>query len=84
MANMTEKKIVVILGGNILNSGILDYCRQKDYYVVIVDWSPNAYLKGDLFLCIDVKESKTIIKALEDHGISKIYGAYSSIDLAVS
>ena len=79
----TSKKIIVILGGNILNSGIVDYCKQKDYFVVVVDWSPNAHLKGDLFLCIDVKATDEIIKALEENGIKSIYGAYSSIDLAV-
>lgn len=83
MAEITDKTKVVILGGNILNSGIVDYCKQKDYNIVIVDWSPNTYLKGDLFLCIDVKDSQAIINALEANGINKIYGAYSSIDLAV-
>ena len=80
---ITDKKIVVILGGNILNSGIVDYCKRQDYNVVVVDWSPKAHLKGDLFLCIDVKDKDAIIKALEDNGIHSIYGAYSSIDLAV-
>lgn len=80
---ITDKKIIVILGGNILNSGIVDYCKKQDYNVVVVDWSPNAHLKGDLFLCIDVKDSTSIIAALEENGIHDIYGAYSSIDLAV-
>lgn len=81
--SITDKKIIVILGGNILNSGIVDYCKRQDYNVVVVDWSPNAHIKGDLFLCIDVKDNKSIIKALEENGIHSIYGAYSSIDLAV-
>lgn len=81
--SITDKKIIVILGGNILNSGIVDYCKQQDYNVVVVDWSPNAHLKGDLFLCIDVKDKDSIIKALEENEIHDIYGAYSSIDLAV-
>lgn len=81
--SITNKKIIVILGGNILNSGIVDYCKQHDYNVVVVDWSPNAHLKGDLFLCIDVKDKDSIIEALEANGIHSIYGAYSSIDLAV-
>ena len=80
---ITDNKIIVILGGNILNSGIVDYCKKQDYNVVVVDWSPNAHLKGDLFLCIDVKDTPAIIKALEENGIHDIYGAYSSIDLAV-
>lgn len=80
---ITDKRIVIILGGNILNSGIVDYCKTQNYNVVIVDWSPKAYLKGDLFLCIDVKDTDAIIKALEKNGIHSIYGAYSSIDLAV-
>lgn len=78
-----NNKTVVILGGNVLNSGIVDYCKQKEFFVVVVDWSPNATLQGDLFLCIDVKDSATIIESLENYGINSILGAYSSIDLAV-
>lgn len=78
-----NKNCIVILGGNLLNSGIVDYCKKQGFYVVVVDWSPNAHLKGDLFLCIDVKDSPAIIKALEENDIHDIYGAYSSIDLAV-
>lgn len=83
MNNQGNQKVFVILGGNILNSGIVDYCKQKDFFVVVVDWSPKAHLKGDLFLCIDVKDKEAIINALEEKGIHSIYGAYSSIDLAV-
>ena len=83
MRNGFNQRIVVILGGNILNSGIVDYCWDKGFFVVVVDWSPDAFLKGNLFLCIDVKDHETIIKTLEDKGINSIYGAYSSIDLAV-
>lgn len=79
-----NKSIVVILGGNILNSGIVDYCKQQEYFVVVVDWSPNAALKGDLFLCIDVKDHESIINALHANGVDHIIGAYSSIDLAVN
>ncbi len=78
-----KKQVVVILGGNKLNRGIVDYCQRKGYFVVVVDWSQNAALKGDLFLCIDVKEADKIITALRENGITEILGAYSSIDLAV-
>lgn len=78
-----KDSVIILLGGNILNNGIVQYCKQHNYYVVVVDWSPNAYLKGDLFLCTDVKDSQSIIKQLEAHGISKIIGTYTSIDLAV-
>lgn len=80
---MNDKHIVVLLGGNILNSGIVDYCHNHDYFVIVIDWNQNAYLKGDLFLCIDVKDSTEIIQVLHDHGVKKILGAYTSIDLAV-
>lgn len=79
-----DKQVVVILGGNKLNRGIVDYCKQQGYFVVVVDWSPNAALKGDLFLCIDVKDADQIISKLCECGITEIVGAYSSIDLAVS
>ena len=78
-----ENKVLILLGGNILNNGIVQYCKTHNYYVVVVDWSPNAYLKGDLFLCIDVKNHKQIIEQLEAHGIHRIIGTYTSIDLAV-
>lgn len=77
------KKTVILLGGNVLNSGIVYYCRQHGISVVVVDWSPNAFLKGDLFLCIDVKDSDAILKALEENGVKSILGTYTSIDLAV-
>lgn len=78
-----KQPVVVILGGNKLNRGIVDYCKHKNFFVVVVDWSPNAAIKGDLFLCIDVKEADIIITALREYGITEILGAYSSIDLAV-
>ena len=78
-----KQPVVIILGGNKLNRGIVDYCKHKNYFVVVVDWSPDAAIKGDLFLCIDVKEADKIITALCEHGITEILGAYSSIDLAV-
>ncbi len=83
MNTITDKPIVVILGGNILNFGVYEYCKNKGYNTVVVDWSPNANLKGDLFLCIDVKDYQAIIAALRDHNITDIAGAYTSIDLAV-
>lgn len=78
-----KQPVVVLLGGNKLNRGIVEYCKSKSYFVVVVDWSPNAALKGDLFLCIDVKEADKIINALYEHGITEILGVYTSIDLAV-
>lgn len=73
----------ILLGGNILNSGIAHYCKKNQYPLIVVDWSPSAHLKGDLFLCIDVKDTNTIIQALNDNHIENIAGAFSSIDLAV-
>ena len=78
-----KEKVLILLGGNILNNGIVQYCKSHDIFIVVVDWSPNAYLKGDLFLCIDVKDHNQIIEQLEAHGIHSIIGTYTSIDLAV-
>lgn len=80
---LDNKKIIIILGGNALNSGIVDYCRKQGYFVIIVDWSQSAALKGDLFICIDVKDTNAVIKALQENNIRHIYGTYTSIDLAV-
>lgn len=78
-----KENVLILLGGNILNNGIVQYCKNHNYFVIVVDWSPNAALKGDMFLCIDVKDHKTIISELEAKGIRKIVGTYTSIDLAV-
>lgn len=83
MMDDMDDKTVVVLGGNILNAGIFDFCRNHGYRTVVVDWSPNASLKGDRFMCIDVKDHESIIQALESQGVRSICGAYSSIDLAV-
>lgn len=83
MSSNENQEYVILLGGNILNKGIVDYCKIHNKKVVIVDWSHNIHLKGDLFLCIDVKDSSAVIKALKEQGIVSICGAYSSIDLAV-
>jgi hypothetical protein len=80
---LSDKGNIVLLGGNVLNSGIADYCRQRGYKVIVVDWSPGASLKGDLFLCMDVKDTESIIRALRENHVSSILGAFTSIDLAV-
>lgn len=84
MANLNKKQeYIILLGGNILNGGIYNYCKTHNKKLIVVDWSPDAYLKGDLFLCIDVKDSQSIIKALKEINITNVCGSYSSIDLAV-
>ena len=73
----------VLLGGNKLLWGQVCHLRELGYKVVVVAWNDNPDIKGDLFIQLDVKDSKAIIAKLEELGLkSKVGGALSSIDLA--
>lgn len=76
--------IGIILGGNKLNLGV--YYKLKKIgmdKVIIIDWNENPYLKGDLHLKIDVKNSKETINKLKELNIlESIKVVYTSIDLA--
>jgi formate-dependent phosphoribosylglycinamide formyltransferase (GAR transformylase) len=76
-------KNVLILGGNILNKGIIEYCILHGYSVIIVDWSKSIQLKCDIHIPVDVKDFNLIISELERLKITSLYGIYTSIDLAV-
>jgi len=77
--------IAIILGGSYLNEGVYDRLKEKKYYVIVIDWNKNPYLKGDMHLQIDVKDSKSVIEKLIKIGVNKnnYKITYTSIDLAV-
>ena len=78
------KPILLLLGGNKLNYGILNKFHRMGYLVYIVDWNEHPQMTGDKHYRIDVKDAESIIKALEDDGVfENVKFAYSSIDLAV-
>ena len=78
------KKIVLLLGGNKLNQGILNKFQRKGYLVYVVDWNEMPQLIGDKHYRLDVKEPTAIINALKYDGVwDNVCFAYSSIDLAV-
>lgn len=76
-------KYFVLLGGNKLLWGQVCHLRELGYKVIVIAWNDNPDIKGDLFIQLDVKDSESIIKRLEELGLKcKVYGALSSIDLA--
>jgi len=77
--------VAVILGGSYLNEGVYDKFKEKKYNVIVIDWNKNPYLKGDIHLQIDIKDSKSVIKKLIEIGVNKdnYKITYTSIDLAV-
>ena len=76
-------KFFVLLGGNKLLLGQVCHLQELGYKVIVVAWNDNPDVKGDLFLQLDVKDSKAIIEQLERLGLKgKVGGAISSIDLA--
>lgn len=75
---------IVLLGGNILNGGIVK--KRKKYgadRVVVFDWNEDPAVKGDIFIRCDIKDADSILKYLEMHDIDKIKFVYTSADLAV-
>ena len=73
----------ILLGGNKLNLGIVDWFRARGLKAIVVDWNREPELKGDLHLQIDVKDSPRVVAALEHLGDLDVRVAYTSIDVAV-
>lgn len=75
-------KDFVILGGNVLLSGVYLRLKERGYRVIVIDWNESPALKGDLHLQIDVKDTKTVVDVLKQNHFD-VSGAFTSIDLAV-
>lgn len=81
---MMNRDIVLLLGGNRLNYGIIKKFKDRNLQVYVIDWNEVPDLTGDRHYQIDVKKSEEIIAALEqDKVLDRVLFAYSSIDLAV-
>src|SRR5574344_1590379 len=78
------EKYFVLLGGNKLLHGQVVKLHEFGYKVIVIAWNDNPDIVGDMFIQLDVKDAVSIIEKLEQLGLkNKIYGALSSIDLAV-
>lgn len=78
------RRIVLLLGGNKLNRGIIEKFHNKGYLVYVIDWNEHPELTGDRHYQIDVKDAKAIMDRLIEDGVWKYVSfVYSSIDLAV-
>lgn len=78
-----QNQKIILLGGNILNKGIIDNFHQKGFDVIVIDWNENPALKGDLHVKADVKDFNVISSELDKLKINNILCAYTSMDLAV-
>ena len=77
-------KVIVLLGGNILNEGLVKFKEKFGAdTVVVVDWNENPSVKGDIFFKHDIKDSSAIIEKLESLGEIDLRFVYTSADLAV-
>ena len=77
------KKYFVLLGDNQLLLGQVCKLHEFGYKVIAVSWRDHASFDCDMFIQMDVKDSKGIIAKLEELGLKgKVDGALSSIDLA--
>ena len=77
------KEYFVLLGDNQLLWGQVCKLREFGYKVIAVSWRDHANFDCDMFIQMDVKDSKGIIARLEELGLKgKVDGALSSIDLA--
>lgn len=79
-----NKNILLLLGGNKLNFGILKKFKNKGYKVYVIDWNEHPQIVGDKHYRLDVKDADSIIYNLQKDGcLEQTAFAYSSIDLAV-
>ena len=77
------EKYFVLLGENPLLWGQVCHLRELGYKVILVAWSEQPRIKGDMYVQKDIKDAKAIIVELEARGLKgKVGGALSSIDLA--
>lgn len=77
------ERYFVILGENPLLWGQVYHLRELGYKVILVAWSDKPRIHGDIYIQIDIKDSKSIINRLEELNLRrKVKGALSSIDLA--
>lgn len=79
---MEHKKDFIILGGNMLLSGVYQRLHDMGYHVAVIDWNDNPYLKGDQHIQEDVKDVQAVLKAIRKYGL-EVDGAFTSIDIAV-
>ena len=78
------RNIVLLLGGNIMNYGIIKKYKERGMQVYVIDWNQYPALKGDKHYAIDVKNPEKILNALKADGVlDHVLFAYTSIDLAV-
>lgn len=79
-----DQPVFLLLGGNVLNSGIVSKFKRAGWSVVVADWNESPALTGDRHYRVDVKDANAILDALHrDRMLDKVRFAYSSIDLAV-
>lgn len=78
-------KFAVLLGGNILNTGVYEKFKKQNLFVIVVDWNEYPSIVGDMHLRMDVKDFKAIIDELSKMNLNSanFVIAYTSIDLAV-
>jgi hypothetical protein len=78
-------KFAILLGGNILNTGVYEKFKKQNLFVIVVDWNEYPSIVGDIHLRIDVKDFKAILDELSKMNLNSenFVIAYTSIDLAV-
>ena len=79
---MESRKDFIILGGNMLLSGVYQRLHNLGYHVAVIDWNDDPYLKGDQHLQVDVKDVNAVIAAIRENELN-VDGAFTSIDIAV-
>jgi hypothetical protein len=57
----------ILLGGNKLNVGVFDKFRAAGLRVIVVDWSATPELEGNQHIRRDVKDTRGVLAALEQH-----------------
>jgi hypothetical protein len=75
---------IILLGGNQLNNGIIQRKKILKYdRLIVFDWNKSPFVKGDVNIQIDIKDTNKILNCLEKLNIENILLSYTSTDLGV-
>src|SRR5258708_2597793 len=72
---------LVLLGGNLLNTGVAARAALTGRRVVVVDWNERPDVVGDEHVRLDIKDAGAVLTALSKQ-LDDVAVAYTSADVA--
>ena len=85
-----KKKVVMILGGGVMQLPAIKIAREKGWKVIVADGNPNAAgaTEADVFEAIDLKDTKKLLDAARRHregeGLDGVFTAGTDFSSSVA